>query len=141
MTHILKLSHDLLPAAAMVHRYDPKLPTSCMLCRHDHEDRGHILQCPRRSCHLWHHRLFAAIWNTGNQQRSRPALVALLIEGLNNWFRQSMVNPALVNEGFHPLLEEWDHLGWRQSFDGQWSCKWAYLQDQYLLEIGNKDLK
>jgi hypothetical protein len=32
-------------------------------------------------------------------------------------------------------------LGWRQLFNGRWSCKWAYLQDQYLREIGNKDLK
>jgi hypothetical protein len=82
MTQILKLSHNLLPIAALVHRYDPKLPTSCMLCRNDHEDRDHILQCPHRSRHLWRHRLFAAIRNTGDQQRSRPALIALLIEGL-----------------------------------------------------------
>jgi hypothetical protein len=141
MIQILKLLHNLLPTAALVHRYDPKLPTSCMLCRHDHEDRDHILQYPHRFRHLWRHRLFAAIRNTGDQQRSRPALVALLIEGLDNWFRQSTVNPALIDECFHPLLKEQDHLGWRQIFNGQWSHKWAYLQDQYLLDIGNKDLK
>jgi hypothetical protein len=39
MTQILKLSHDLLPTAALVHRYDPKLPTFCMFCRHNNEDR------------------------------------------------------------------------------------------------------
>jgi hypothetical protein len=38
-------------------------------------------------------------------------------------------------------LEEQTHLGWRQIFDGRWSRKWAYLQDQYLWEIGNKDPK
>jgi hypothetical protein len=52
-TQLLKLSHDLLPTAALVHRYDPKLPTSCMLCRHNNEDRDHILQCPHHSRHLW----------------------------------------------------------------------------------------
>ena len=119
MTQLLKLSHDLLPTAAMVHRYDPKLPTSCMLCRHDHEDRDHILQCPHHSRHLWRHRLFTAIRKTGDQHRSRPALVALLIEGLDAWFRQSTVNPALIDECFHPLLAEQDHLGWRQIFNGR----------------------
>jgi hypothetical protein len=86
MTQILKLSHDILPAAELVHRYDPQLPTSCMLCRHGNEDRDHILQCPHRSRHLWRHRLFAAIQTTGEQQRSRPALVSLLIDSLDNWF-------------------------------------------------------
>jgi hypothetical protein len=119
MTQILKLLHDLLPTVAMVHHYDPKLPTSSMLCWHDHEDHDHILQCPHCSRHLWRHQLFAAIRNTGEEQRSRPALVALLIDGLDHWFGQSMVNPALIDECFHPLLEEQAHLGWRQIFDGR----------------------
>jgi hypothetical protein len=125
----------------MVHRYDPKLPTSCMLCRHDNKDRDHILQCPHRSRHIWHHQRFAAIRNTSEQQRSRSALVSLLIDGLANWFQQSTVNPALIDKCFHPLVEEQAQLGWRQIFNGRWSCKWAYLQYQYLREIGNKDPK
>jgi hypothetical protein len=106
LTQILKLLHDLLPTAAMVHHYDPKLPTSCMLCWHDNEGRDHILQCPHCSRYLWRQCLFAAIRNTGKQQRSRPVLVALLIDGLNTWFRQSTVNPSLIDEHFHLLLEE-----------------------------------
>jgi hypothetical protein len=143
MTQILKLSHDMLPTAAMVNRFDPKLPTSCMLCWHDNEDRDRILQCPHRYCHLWRHGLFAAIRNTREEQWSQPALlVALLIDGLDQWLRgQSTVTPALIDEYFHPLLEEQAHLGWRRIFDGRWSRKWAYLLDQYLREIGNKDPK
>jgi hypothetical protein len=65
-------------------------------------------------------------------------LVALLIDGLDNWFRHSTVSPALTDEYFHPLLEEQAHLGWRQIFNGHWSRKWVDLQDQYLGEIGSK---
>ena len=38
-------------------------------------------------------------------------------------------------------IDKQTHLGWRQIFNGRWSCKWAHLQDQYLREIGNKDPK
>jgi hypothetical protein len=143
MTQIVKLSHDLIPAADMVHRCDPKLPTSCMLCRHATEDCKHILQCPHHTRHLWRHRLFDAIHKTGDRQRSRrPALVALLIGGLDNWVsRQTKVNLTLSDKSFHLLLHEQTQLGWRQIFNGRWSQKWAFLQDQYLREIGSKDPK
>jgi hypothetical protein len=78
---------------------------------------------------------------SGKPAINNGGLVALLIDGLDNWFQQSTVNPALIDECFHLLLEEQAHLGWRQIFDGRWSFKWAYLQDQYLREIGNEDPK
>jgi hypothetical protein len=94
MTQLVKLSHDLLPTGVMVHIYDPKLPTSCVFCRHDTKDPDHTLQCPHPTHHLWHHQLFAAIQKASHQQWSQPALVAFLIDGLDNWFRQSTVNLA-----------------------------------------------
>jgi hypothetical protein len=70
-----------------------------MLCRHYTKNRDHTLQeYPHHTRLLWRHKHFAAIQKTGNQQRSEPVLVAfLLIDGLNNWFCQMMVNPALID--------------------------------------------
>jgi hypothetical protein len=50
MTQVVKVSYDLLPMlGVMVHGYEPKPPTPCMLCHHDMKNRDHILQSPHHT--------------------------------------------------------------------------------------------
>jgi hypothetical protein len=54
---LVKLCHDILPAAKLTNRYNSVLSAKCHLCKHDTEDLDHLLQCNHPERKLWHHTL------------------------------------------------------------------------------------
>jgi hypothetical protein len=99
------------------------------------ETETHMYQCPRR-IHLIG-ALFNDLQSFHETEHTAPALQDILKTALKNEiFGQT---PGFFNHHDNPevtrLRQEQTQLGWDQLFRGRLSCKWAKLQQAFLLTL------
>jgi hypothetical protein len=69
---------------------------------------------------------------------TRPALAAILIEGLLSQLRNLAPNFSEHSQIYHKLLIQQHKLGWHQIFLGRLAVEWRELQDDFLSTISNR---
>jgi hypothetical protein len=131
---IVKLTHDILPTRELTSRYDPSTPTACPFCLSTLEHRDHLLQCRHAVPHQWRNTLLCILRKRCDSIHTNPVLLDILIQSLDQWMRHlPPPRPTLYPVAYRKLLREQLQLGWRQIFNGRWSCQWAVMQDRYLI--------
>jgi hypothetical protein len=133
---LAKLCHDILPTSKLTHRYNPLLPSSCILCNHDVEDLDHLLRCDHPQRLPWRSQMYKAIREACDSFDTREALIDVLIQGIDAWLTGSQLDIETFPSSLHPLITSQTAIGWRHLFQGRFSLEWSHLQDQYLQEIG-----
>ncbi len=133
---LVKLCNDILPTSKIANRYNPRLPSLCILCHHDIEDLDHLLRCEHPDRHPWRLKLYKALRDACESLQTRESLVDVLIKGLDAWLNSSTLALDEFPDSPHPLICSQNAIGWRPLFQGRFSLLWSTLQDQYLQEQG-----
>ncbi|KAG7341599.1 hypothetical protein IV203_023552 [Nitzschia inconspicua] len=141
---LVKFLHGWLPVGKLVSRYDPvKYPSACPSCDEPSEKSKHVLTCPNPECRKWHAALKTSIWHRCESVDTDPALLDLLLWGLNHWLQGTPIPTHRVPERVAHLLHSQTTIGWDNFLLGRWSKHWTTLQLQYLqrdhIEVKNKN--
>jgi hypothetical protein len=134
---ITKFNFQWLPTGKQQHKIDPAQPMLCPSCRSTEveETETHLYQCPRR-IHLIG-ALFNDLQTFHETEHTAPALQDTLFTALKNEIFGR--TPGFFNHHDDPdvprLRQEQTQLGWDQLFRGRLSCKWAKLQQAFLLTL------
>jgi hypothetical protein len=134
---ITKFNFQWLPTGHQQHKVDSSQSTICPSCQSPdvEETESHLYQCPRRLTMVGD--LFNQIRKFHEEEHTSPALQDTLFEALN--FEIFEKPPAFShhhdNEAVTRLRQEQTMLGWGQLFRGRFSCKWAAIQQSFLLTL------
>ena len=132
---LVKFLHQWLPVGKVVSRYDPvKYPAKCPSCDAPVEDFQHLFTCPATNRTTWYSALKRDLRARCDKLQTDPALVDLLLYGLENHFKGIPIPtaPALIPPRLRSLCEAQEAIGWDQLQLGRFSCKWRDFQLQYL---------
>ncbi|KAG7369751.1 hypothetical protein IV203_027497 [Nitzschia inconspicua] len=141
---LVKFLHGWLPVGKLISRYDPvNNPSVCSSCDEPIEDFKHFLTChnqERRKCHA---ALKTSLRHRCESVNTDPALLDLLLWGLNHWLQGTTIPAHRVPERIAHLLHSQTTIGWDNFLLGWWSKHWTTLQLQYLqrnnIEVKNKN--
>ena len=134
-THFVKLCHGYLPTGKLVHRYNPKYPDWCPLCKQPDEDHKHVLRCTHPSRTKWRSEFFKKVRSRCNTMRTDPILTSILIGGLQTWLDLTPFDSNGIPDQYQSLLDQQNEIGWYNVFLGRLSLQWARLQSQFLLSF------
>jgi exonuclease III len=138
--HFSKMVHDILPTASQLNKMD-RGKRCCPCCFHPHEDRDHIIRCPHPTRNKWRHALLTAIYDSCIPQHTYAPLLALLIDALRAWMSHNNTDPEFTvshrhyPQALHLLIQQQNHIGWRQLFHGRFSGEWSRLQGDHYYRI------
>ncbi|KAG7339098.1 hypothetical protein IV203_025828 [Nitzschia inconspicua] len=94
---LLKFLHGWLPVGKLVSRYGPaKYPSACPSCDEPSEDSKHYLTCPNPERCKWHAALTTSLWHRCKSVDTDPALLHLLLWGLNHWLQGTPIPTPTV---------------------------------------------
>ncbi|KAG7366658.1 hypothetical protein IV203_029328 [Nitzschia inconspicua] len=141
---LVKFLHGWLPVGKLVSRYNPiKYPSACPSCDEPVEDSKHFLTCPNPERRKWHATLTTSLRHRCESVDNDPALLDLLLWGLNHWLQSAPIPAHRVPERISHLLHSQTTIGWDNFLLGRWSKHWTTLQLQYLqrnhIEVKNKN--
>ena len=137
--HITKLVHDILPTNEAVSRYDKLRQPKCPSCPQNPEDRDHILRCSHPERAKWRRQFLQSTRKQCETLRTDPNLQNILIDGLEQWFRESHIDPSKYPPQFQLLIRQQTAIGWRQIFSGRMSNEWNRLQADHAYRNGKRD--
>jgi hypothetical protein len=124
--------YRLLPVGITIARYKDTYDHRCPSCYEDQEDRTHFLRFPhpdRTKCYL---NLATAIRKRCEHIPTLPYLMEILLHGL---FTGSTTHhsPKIHTPHNQDLIDQQEHLGWKQLFLGRFSTLWwSNLQNYHL---------
>ena len=128
---LVKYMNDILPIGKVVHRYNPKYPSSCPSCQTALEDREHFWTCPAISRDQWRKQCQSNMLQALNKLDTAPPLQSLLLDALDALIHGKPVESITV----HPLVKEvadaQAQVGWHQILKGRFVCEWRRAQDRY----------
>jgi hypothetical protein len=130
-----KFNFQWLPTGHQQHKVDPAQSTVCSSCHNPdiEETETHLYQCPRRLPLVGD--LFNKLQKFHEQEHTCPALQDTLFTALKSEIFDhppSFSNHHENDEATH-LRQEQTLLGWGQLFRGRFSCKWAEIQQSFLI--------
>ncbi|KAG7345852.1 hypothetical protein IV203_004919 [Nitzschia inconspicua] len=130
---LVKFLHGWLPVGKLVSRYNPvKYPSACPSCDEPVEDSKHFLTCLNLERRKWHATLMTSLRHRCESVDTDPALLDLLLWGLNHWLQGTPIPAHRVPERIAHLLHSQTTIGWDNFLLGRWSKHWTTLQLQYL---------
>ncbi|KAG7361856.1 reverse transcriptase RNA-dependent DNA polymerase [Nitzschia inconspicua] len=141
---LVKFLHGWLPVGKLVSRYNPiKYPSACPSCDEPVEDFKHFLTCPNPERRKWHATLTTSLRHRCESVDTDPALLDLLLWGLNHWLQSAPIPAHRVPDRISHLLHSQTTIGWDNFLLGRWSKHWTTLQLQYLqrnhIEVKHKN--
>ncbi|KAG7374486.1 hypothetical protein IV203_013581 [Nitzschia inconspicua] len=141
---LVKFLHGWLPVGKLVSRYNPvKYPSACPSCDEPVEDSKHFLTCLNPEHRKWRVTLTTSLRHRCESVDTDPALLDLLLWGLNHWIQGAPIPAHRVPEWIAHLLHSQTTIGWDNLLLGRWSKHWTTLQLQYLqrnhIEVKNKN--
>ncbi|KAG7362528.1 hypothetical protein IV203_025412 [Nitzschia inconspicua] len=123
---LVKFLHGWLPVGKLVSRYDPfKYPSACPSCDEPSEDSKHFLTCPNPERCKWHAALTTSLRHRCESVDTDPALLDLLLWGLNHWNQGTPIPTHRVPEQIAHLLHSQTTIGWDNFLLGRWSKHWT----------------
>ena len=130
-THITKLVHDILPTNRIQHRWNSQQSDKCALCNREVETRDHLLRCNEAG--NWRSKCLRNIGLTCEKLRTHRGLYALLIRGLQAWFKgEDRLTAEGYNQEMTTLVYSQNAIGWGQLFNGRWSIHWSLIQGNHM---------
>ncbi len=122
----------------LTHRYNPTTYTSrCPSCECAVEDFRHAFCCPARK--EWQSTLRHELLKVFAATNTDQSLQALLLQGLDHWFRDTPIPLTATNERYNPLVESQGTIGWHnhQNQGVGWTSKvilviWFHFYDEWL---------
>lgn len=97
----------------LLHYIDDTVVDKCPNCGSTPETVAHVVVCPDPACSMVFNESVTKLSIWMNQQRTDPALTALICEYLRGRGRRMMVSICGFFSKFTPLARIVDKLGWR----------------------------
>jgi hypothetical protein len=130
----VKLVHDILPTNDNLSKRERNRTPECPSCNHPSEDRDHIIRCNSREA--MHISSLVSIRKRCEKLDTRPYLMEILLDGLENWYNDQPMETQPYPARYHRLIHQQNKIGWRQLFNGRMSVEWATLQQDHLATTG-----
>jgi hypothetical protein len=131
----VKLLVEVTPTATRMHRYHGSTLPKCPRCLTDDETIDHVIRCLSDDCQKWRAALLTHLRVVCTTAlHSHLALVDLLLDGLQCWFKHEQLDCAAYPATLHSLIKAQNSIGWNQLFRGRMVTEWATLQQQSLAE-------
>ena len=140
-THLIKLTHSILPTQSRLHLYDPAISPNCPHCAASlPEDYLHILQCPHPAYLKWRRKFLQKLRHHCDQKNTNPTLRDLLIEGLESWMAQRPPRHVTDSTKYNALVHEQNQIGWYYIIHGWFSNQWVAHQQEYTSQLQHTNL-
>ena len=132
-----KFNFQWLPTGHQQHKVDPSQSTLCPSCQDTDTDETetHLYQCPSRITTIGD--LFNRLQAFHETEHTCPALQDTLFTALKFeiFGRPPGFSNHHDNDAVTRLRQEQTLLGWSQLFRGRLTCKWAEIQQRFLLTL------